>query len=147
MGIATFVISFFEKRYFQFITQKRNDMANAVNWFEIPAANFERAAKFYGEVMGSPLHQESMNGMEMGFFTHQQGGVGGAIVKGEGYVPSADGAMVYLNGGEDLSSFLAKVEPAGGKIVQPKTLITDEIGYMAIFLDPEGNKVAFHSPK
>lgn len=122
-------------------------MADVINWFEIPVTDFERALKFYETIMGTKLHKESLAGNEMGFFTHQDGGVGGAICKGEGYVPTADGALLYLNGGEDLSSFLAKVEPAGGKVVMPKTLITDNIGYMAIFLDTEGNRVAFHSPK
>lgn len=122
-------------------------MANAINWFEIPVTDFERAKTFYEEVTGATLHCESMGAYEMGFFTHQDGGVGGAICKGEGYVPSSEGTLVYLNGGDDLSGFLAKVEPAGGKVVMPKTKITDEIGYMAVFLDPEGNKLAFHSPK
>jgi predicted enzyme related to lactoylglutathione lyase len=32
-------------------------------------------------------------------------------------------------------------------VAVPKTKITDEIGYFAIFMDPEGNKVALHSQK
>lgn len=122
-------------------------MANAINWFEIPVTDFDRALKFYNQLLGAPLHVEQMGGFEMGFFAHQAGGVGGAICKGEGYTPSADGSLLYLNGGEDLTAFLDRVEPAGGKILQPKTLITDDIGYMAIFMDTEGNKLAFHSPK
>jgi predicted enzyme related to lactoylglutathione lyase len=55
-----------------------------------------------------------------------------------------DGSTVYLNGGEDLSHSLAKVEPAGGKIMMPKTSL-GENGFMALFIDSEGNKVAFHS--
>ena len=31
-----------------------------------------------------------------------------------------DGALIYLNGGEDLSVPLSKVEGAGGKILLPK---------------------------
>jgi len=31
--------------------------------------------------------------------------------------------------------------------LQPKTLITDDIGYMAICLDSEGNRIALHSQK
>jgi predicted enzyme related to lactoylglutathione lyase len=55
--------------------------------------------------------------------------------------------MIYLNGGDDLSGMLSKVEEAGGSVVVPKTQITPEIGFFAIFMDPEGNKVAMHSPK
>jgi len=69
------------------------------------------------------------------------------LVQHEMYKPSADGAVIYLNGNPDLALPLSKVEGAGGKIVMPKTLITEEIGYMAFFIDTEGNKVAMHSNK
>lgn len=120
-------------------------MANAINWFEIPAAKFDRAADFYAKVLNAPLHKEQIMGQQMGFLPMEAQGVGGAIVSGEGYVPSAEGSLIYLNGGEDLNVPLGRVEAAGGKVVLPKTKISDEIGYMAIFFDTEGNKVAFHS--
>jgi predicted enzyme related to lactoylglutathione lyase len=74
-------------------------------------------------------------------------GVGGAIVYGNGYKPSADGTVVYLNAGEDLNIILNRVVPAGGKAVTPKILITEEIGYSAFFIDTEGNRVGLHSAK
>ncbi len=121
-------------------------MANAINWFEIPAANYERATKFYSEVLGAELPHNEIMGIKMGFLPASDGGVGGAICYGEGYKPSADGVVPYLNGGEDLAGYLKNVGPAGGKVVMPKTKISDEIGYFAIFMDTEGNKIAFHSP-
>lgn len=121
-------------------------MANAINWFEIPAANLERACTFYGNVLDIEVHKQEIMGLNMGFLHNGQDGVGGAVVQGEGYVPSESGALVYLNGGEDLSNPLAKVEGAGGTVVLPKTQISDEVGYMAIIKDSEGNKVALHSP-
>jgi uncharacterized protein len=39
----------------------------------------------------------------------------GCLVKGEGFVPSMQGVVAYLNGGDDLSAVLARVEKAGGK--------------------------------
>ena len=122
-------------------------MANAINWFEIPAANFDRAKKFYSEVLGNEFQEMEMMGTKMAFLTDDQSSVGGAICSGEGYKPSAEGSLVYLNGGDDLGKPLSRVEAAGGKVVLPKTKISDEIGYMAMFMDCEGNKVAFHSPK
>lgn len=121
-------------------------MANAINWFEIPANNLKRACDFYKEVLGQEVHTQEVMGMEMGFLHNGQDGVGGALVKADGYKPSVDGALVYLNGGTDLTGPLARVEKAGGKVVLPKTKISDEIGYMAIFMDSEGNKLALHSP-
>ena len=121
-------------------------MANAINWFEIPADNFDRAVDFYGKVFDSELPPNEVMGIQMAFLPHGTQEVGGAVVCGEGYKPSADGPLVYLNGGEDLSTPLDRVESAGGKVVLPKTKISDEIGYFAIIMDTEGNRIAFHSP-
>ena len=124
-------------------------MANSINWFEIPAKNFERACKFYGNVLGGELHEMQMDELRLGFlpnWNQQEGGVGGAVVSGEGYEPSDKGSIVYLNGGEDLAGPLEKVEAAGGKVVIPKTSI-GENGFFAHFIDTEGNRVAFHSMK
>jgi hypothetical protein len=71
-------------------------------------------------------------------------GVGGGLVQGEGFKPSVDGSLIYLNGGDDLSVALSKIEKAGGKIILPKTSIGPN-GFMAHFIDTEGNKMALHS--
>lgn len=71
-------------------------------------------------------------------------GVSGAVIKAEGYTPSAEGSIIYLNAGADLSDALGRVEAAGGLVVAPKTGI-GENGYVAFFLDTEGNKVGLHS--
>ena len=91
------------------------------------------------------MPDQMMGPIHMGFLLVEKGGIGGAIVQGDGYVPSQKGTLVYLNGGKDLSVVLNRVENAGGEVVLPKTKINDEHGYFAIFLDCEGNKVALHS--
>jgi predicted enzyme related to lactoylglutathione lyase len=55
--------------------------------------------------------------------------------------------IVYLNGNPDLKTVLDKVESAGGRVIMPKTQISPEIGYMAFFVDSEGNRMALHSQK
>lgn len=120
-------------------------MANIVNWFEIPVSDFDRAKGFYTEILGGELHIEEVMETKMGFFNTEGEGVGGAICYGENYKPSANGAVIYLNGGDDLQIPLTKVEKAGGRVLMPKTKISDEIGWMAFFFDTEGNKLAFHS--
>jgi predicted enzyme related to lactoylglutathione lyase len=122
-------------------------MSNVINWFEIPANNFERACDFYSKVMGTELQKMPVGELPdlMAFFHHEgEGTVGGSIIKGEGYVPSAEGSVIYLNGGNDLADPLSRVEGAGGKILLPKTAI-GENGFIAHFMDTEGNRVAFHS--
>lgn len=122
--------------------------SNALNWFEIPTVDFQRGVQFYNTILAAELHVETMGDMTMAFLPAtppEKGTVGGAIIFHSEAKPSADGTMVYLNGGNDLSPILDRVESAGGKIIMPKTQITPEIGYMAMFLDSEGNKVGLHS--
>jgi uncharacterized protein len=119
---------------------------NALSWFEIPAADFERARGFYSRIFDFDMPAMPMGGTMMGMFLHETGkGIGGAIVHGEGATPSAQGTMVYLSGGRDLATVLARVEAAGGKVLVGKTPITPEYGYYAHFLDTEGNRVGLHS--
>lgn len=119
-------------------------MSNAINWFEIPAADFSRAVKFYSAVLNEELQQMKMGDNDLAFFPTKDKGVGGCIAYGAGHKPTAEGSLVYLNGGENLDIPLARVEAAGGKVIAPKTSI-GENGFIAMFLDSEGNRVAFHS--
>ncbi len=120
-------------------------MKNLVNWVEIPATDIKRAIKFYQAILDVKIEEADMFGTKMGFFPGGEGVVAGALVQGEGQVPSQEGITVYLNGGDDLQKVINKVEKAGGKVIVPKTQITPEHGFMAMFLDCEGNKMAVHS--
>ena len=122
---------------------------NALNWFEISVTDISRATKFYETIFGIEMRQQEMMGMKMAFFPAEDmnGKVSGGLVQGPMHKPSADGAKIYLNGNPDLSHTLSKIEAAGGKVVMPKTKISDEIGHMAFFIDSEGNNVALHSNK
>jgi len=122
-------------------------MKNAINWFEIPVENFDRAKKFYETVIGAEMSPMEMEGVKSAFFpADNQNGIGGCIIKADGYVPSEKGVLVYLNGGDDLAVPLSRVAKAGGKVVLPKTSIGQH-GFMAYFIDSEGNRIAFHSRK
>ena len=88
-----------------------------------------------------------MMGMKMTMFPSEDmnGKVAGAFVEGPMHKPSMEGAVIYLNGNPDLAVALSNVEAAGGKVIMPKTHISPEVGYMAFFIDTEGNRVAMHS--
>jgi predicted enzyme related to lactoylglutathione lyase len=85
-----------------------------------------------------------LNGFAMGFFPAENG-IGGAIVTGQGCVPSETGPLIYLNGGDDLDNVLSKVNEAGGRVVMGKTFLSEAVGYFALFIDSEGNRLALHS--
>ena len=124
-------------------------MASAITWFQIPATDSARAKAFYEKICGFELQAlDAGPGMEMWGFPSdwQQGEVGGAIVTGEGAVPSATGTAVFLNANPDLQVVLDRVEGAGGKILMPKTEIgMENAGHFAMIADTEGNTVGLHS--
>jgi len=115
-----------------------------VSWFEIPATNFQQAVNFYNLIFDITMEQNITEVNAMAFFPTTTG-VGGSVVAGQGYVPSDSGPLIYLNGGKDLNKVLNKVEEAGGRIIMSKTLISEEMGYFAIFIDSQGNKLALYS--
>ena len=122
---------------------------NAVSWFEIPTQDIDRATKFYETIFKVSLIPLDVQQLKMRMFPLESpmGGVGGALCYNqEFYRPSAtDGPLIYLNGNPDVQNILDRIEAAGGKIVVPKTQISPEYGYMAVFIDSEGNRVALHS--
>jgi len=126
------------------VTMETNTPNTAV-WFEIPATKFERAVKFYHEILDIEMQEETMDGLQMGLFPHDKTSVSGAIIYGMDFKPSKEGSIVYLNGGDNLATALSKVEDAGGKVIIPKTHLGEEIGYIAHFIDTEGNRVGIHS--
>lgn len=121
--------------------------SNAITWAEIPVSDFDRAKKFYSAIYDYEMPEMMMGPNQMGFLLYDQqgGGIGAAIVKGDGYTPTKQGIKIYLNGGSDLNTVLNRVEKAGGKIVLPKMQITPELGHFAIFEDTEGNQISLHS--
>ena len=123
-------------------------MAHAINWFEIPVKNLSRAKTFYETVIGAPMQTMEAMGMKSAFFPAdmENGSVGGCILEGQGYEPTNKGSLIYLNGGDDLSVPLSRVEKAGGRIITPKMAIGHN-GFLAHFEDTEGNKVGLHSMK
>lgn len=121
-------------------------MHNAINWFEIPAVDFDRAVNFYSAILGKAVRKGEFGGMPHGFFNADEAAVSGAIVKGNGE-PSNGGALIYLNAEtpDNLSQIEQRIARSGGKVVLPKTSIGDQ-GWMVIFIDSEGNRVGLHSP-
>jgi predicted enzyme related to lactoylglutathione lyase len=125
---------------------------NVVNWFDIPTLDFDRAVKFYSTILGAEMKGMDLDGMKMAPFPmsgalggHE--GVGGALwAPMPQNKPSRDGTHVHLNVEGRLDEILARVIPAGGKIVMPKTHL-GEPGWDAMIEDTEGNVVGLHSYK
>jgi predicted enzyme related to lactoylglutathione lyase len=121
-------------------------MKNAITWFEIPVTDFDRAKKFYNQILSADIQRIDMDGVAMGFLPADEGALTGGIVEDKDRSPSSKGTLLYLNVGENLSPALERVEKAGGKVVLPKTNVGQH-GYIAKIQDTEGNLIAFHSQK
>ena len=144
------ILQFTSYPYFCFIITINNlkqKIMNPVNWFEIPVTDLDRAVKFYSEVFKVELNPMEMPGMKMAMFPDEQDKpfATGSLVQGENLVPTTEGTTVYFYC-EDLNIQLRLIEKKGGKVLNPKTSI-GEMGFIAHFMDTEGNKVALHSMK
>jgi uncharacterized protein len=117
---------------------------NWTHWFEIPVSNFERAKKFYENIFDTQIDDVEFGPIRMGIFPHKETGCA-LCYNEEFYQPGANGPIVYMDANPDLQTALDKIETVGGKILVPKKQISPEYGYMAVFIDSEGNRMALHS--
>lgn len=120
-------------------------MNNMAVWFDIPVKNLERAMTFYSKVFAVELQKMEGAPKKYAMFPFSPGEVSGGLAEDPEAV-SDKGTLLYLNGGDDLSVPLKRIETAGGKVLQEKTSIGPH-GFMAIFKDTEGNRIALHSMK
>ena len=131
--------------------QKMNASTNALNWFDIPVSDINRAKNFYETILNIKIEtQKAPTGEEMAFFPRLpntimglSGILSGSLVKGEHLKPGKDGPLIYLNASPALQTVMDRIEKAGGKIVMPRTKIP--AGYIAVIIDTEGNKVGLHA--
>src|SRR5687768_1190438 len=121
---------------------------NSLNWFEIPVADLNRAKQFYQKIFDiQMMDMPEMMGMKMAGFPAEMGSgkANGALAQSPMHKPSSEGVVIYLNANPDIQPILDRIEKAGGKVVMPKTNIGQGIGYMAFFIDTEGNKLGLHA--
>ncbi len=120
-------------------------MKNLVSIVEIPTVDFSRAVSFYQATLDVSIEEVDMGGLQMGVFPSDGKDVNVVLVRGSEYKPAVDGTIVYLNAGDDLQITLDKIVSNGGKVIVPKTEISPEMGFFAMFADSEGNKLGLHS--
>ena len=124
-------------------------MQNAISWFEIPTTDINRAQKFYEAIFDMTMMPMDFPNIKMRMFPldDMMTQVGGALVDSGGFhkASATDGPLIYLNANPDVQNVLDRVEAAGGKIMVPKTEISPEYGFMAVFTDTEGNRIGLHS--
>lgn len=125
---------------------QENIMDNPLRWFEIPTADLDRATAFYEKAFAISVRRENCGGHSMAIFPYAEPNPGGALVAMPQLAPRDNGTLIYLDGGADLSTVLARVPAAGGTVAMAKMDLGNGIGHIGLFIDSEGNRVGVYSP-
>ena len=120
-------------------------MKNAVVWSEIAVADMKRATAFYEKLLDGRLKHEYYGPFRIALFPHAEDGVGGCLMHGEGYEPSAKGTVTYLAAAPGIDAALERARAAGAKLLMPRTALPGEQGFIAHIADSEGNRIGLHA--
>ncbi|MCA3237577.1 MAG: VOC family protein [Curvibacter sp.] len=122
-------------------------MDSAINWFEIPTVQLDRAQSFYEAVLGRPMRREVMGPSITAVFSYNPGvGTGGALVMGPTAPKvSSDGPLVYLDASPSLDAALDRAVRHGGSVALPRQALPPGMGYFAHIHDLDGNRVGLHA--
>jgi predicted enzyme related to lactoylglutathione lyase len=122
-------------------------MNNAINWFEIPVADLDRAQSFYETVLARKLSRGGIGDGVVAVFPSGEAATGGCLQSGTrgGGAPADSGVRIYLDCMPSIDAALARVDAAGGRIVVPRSALPPGMGYYAVLRDTEGNEVGMHA--
>lgn len=109
-----------------------------IHWVELPVADMERASGFYSALFGLTAQPVDLGTFKMCRFLGQSF----SLVSHPAYIPSSYGPLIYLSSPQPLHEIVMRVEPLGGVILRRPVFVSDEFGWMLLFLDTEGNRVA-----
>ena len=126
------------------MSESATAVRSALTWFEIPTTDFDRACRFYEAILETRLNVQQFGPARIAMFAYDEPGIGGCLDESSHSRPSDGGVVIYLPAHGRLDRALERVEPAGGKIVAPKTAIPS-VGFVAHIVDSEGNRIGLHS--
>ncbi|MBB5747266.1 VOC family protein [Brevundimonas variabilis] len=119
---------------------------NPIRHVEIPVTDLDRAVDFYAALFGHDFERVEVDGYPMALFPTHEGhpGASAALVMGDIYRPTRDGAVVYHHV-PDIQRALAVATDRGAAILFPVKDLGD-LGCVAEIEDSEGNRLALHQP-
>ncbi len=117
-------------------------MESAITWFEIPVSNMAKSKNFYKTVFQCDMRDMEMEGVKLAVFPGTE--VAGALIEEPGYLAPQRGVVVYLNISDTIEAVLERVQQMGGKVLKPKTLIEEDVGWSASLRDIDGNQIGLY---
>jgi predicted enzyme related to lactoylglutathione lyase len=132
-------------RFGETIMTMIDERDNVAVWFEIPAVNFERAARFYETIFNARLRLQTIGGQKMGVFPYERPSVSGCVMEAPALAGQDTGTIVYLNCNGQLEEVLERVERAGGVLLTPRVELPTGMGAYFHIRDSEGNRVGLHA--
>lgn len=123
-------------------------MPSAINWFEIPVANMDRAQRFYEVMLARSLRREQFGEQELAVFPYEEPSAGGCLqADANAGGANGHGVRIYLDCEPSIDAALSRAKTAGGGVVVAKTALPPGMGYFAHVRDTEGNVVGLHAQK
>ena len=121
-------------------------MANAIVWVDIPVKVLSRAMRFYSAVLELSFKKEEFPTLSIALAPQGKGEIGVCLFpySEEEHQPSMHGPLIYLNCEGRLTEALEDVDRLGGRIIKGRHSIGG-MGWRAIVVDSEGNRIALHS--
>jgi predicted enzyme related to lactoylglutathione lyase len=119
--------------------KKENTMSNRIMWLEMASTDIPASAKFYGDLFGWPIVTDEKMDYTMTAFEGDETGIGFSPVDAEQGV-EAGSVLVYVDVA-DIDVTIARAKEIGAPIFMDKYEIPT-VGWMAIFGDPGGNRIA-----
>ncbi len=106
---------------------------------ELASTDPAKSATFYEQAFG----WQTQSWPEMDYISFAAGdGPGGGFPRADGAQVKPGEVTVYVQA-DDIPGTLARIQQLGGKVIAPEMEIPGA-GYMAVFEDPCGTKVALH---
>jgi hypothetical protein len=114
-------------------------MSIQVAWVEIPVQNLERAIQFYSALFDTKFDIIEGETRRISILSAEAGAVGVSLNKTANFEPGNQGLYVSFAAGNAIDTLLARVEPAGGKVLTRRGELLLPNNYFASVQDTEGN--------
>ena len=119
-------------------------MSNRIIWLEVASTDIPASAKFYADLFDWPIVTDEKMNYTMTAFEGNETGVGFSDVNDERHDDEAGSVLVYVDVA-DIDATIARAKELGAPVLMDKFKIPT-VGWMAVFGDPGGNRIAAMQP-